>query len=1014
MSENKHKLFLLVAFIIIFIGIIVWLIMRKPGGDRSRGIAGSVQDAITYLGETEPTFPDFLTPLPPFDELMGDHSSLPHGHISEDVGYSNIINPNWINDEGCNLFSLDIFDADCDGIPNWLEEYHETDPNDPENPYHQGAWNYDHDRVIHGMDGHYACDVYPTLLNCDLRVSSNNETIDHIQNTDGGCVPDVIEIVRGTNPLDGTDDHGPDVYGRTIPETRCSFGETTLNEVALSELPPVDLVDLTAPVLAEDQGYDLGDLTGNLSDLIGELDAGIGNLGNYTELSFDDNPINAWTFTGAEEVFTDASNIFGNHVNFLKDISGFAKDGFYSSGISDESFTVAAGGSSATYLCEQPGPMYIPHAWNPTPTTPQTLSVTLSDEAGNVSNPTIIENLTIDPSRWVIAIDRTASAQRLTATTTAKFDVFFNYPTSNVDVSDFNIRTSGTLEGEIASVVPSGTNIYTVTIDQLAGEGILGLDIALMNDIQGPADTSVLSPSFALVSRQTYLVDTITPEAPDVVAPASGETIGNPSRVVVNCQDAGNTIDVQAGGATASHTCQVPGLTFVPLPLISSSSPLDIELTETDLAGHTSSTTLIADVTFDTTIRPGVAITIPSGVADITNASQVSFDVLFTENVSGVDASDFTLVMTGTLDAFISNVVSVDQKRYTITVSNIQGNGLLSLFLSQSHNVTTISNTLLVDRGDTRARDLYRIDQDIPDPIAVVRPTTGSTTGNPTGIMVYCQSGWSSFGFNSVEFIEQEFQELASHTFAAYDNFTQQADFDPALDWNTRKNVKFTFDLGSSTWSQGLAQIRGWVDTNGLTIRPELRYTDVTNVSYADQFRAYCNNQAFTQANLEDGQGWIWDILFMIFNAGSYGRVPVYAYYYNTTTGALELDNDIQTPPGTSVPFVISVPFDDPNDVDANGNSTPIPVEDLLNPDGLYAFAIVDPNTHISIFDITLDIPIFGEVTIDIDFPIPDPTGLVASYIFTGPSCFEMFNSPTPILNLDLDKSNVVGGYNRL
>ena len=273
--------------------------------------------------------------------------------------------------------------------------------------------------------------------------------------------------------------------------------------------------------------------------------------------------------------------------------------------------------------------------------------------------------------------------------------------------------------------------------------------------------------------------------------------------------------------------------------------------------------------------------------------------------------------------------------------------------------------------------------------------------------MVYCQSGWSSFDYKPFDYIQQEFDMLASHTYALVNEFTKKVDFDPALEWQTRNNVKFYFDLATSSWQNGLAQIRGWVDTNGLTIRPELRYTDVTNVSYANQFRAFCNNQAFTQANFEEGSGWIWNLLFMLFNAGDYKRTPVYAYYINPTTGALELDNVIQTPPGVQVPFVISVPFDDP--------AVPgfPPIAELLNPDGLYAFAIVDPDTHVPLIDIDLDIPGIGEISIDIDFPIPDQTGTVASHIFSGPACLEMFNRPTPILNLDLGKSSITGGFNR-
>lgn len=1007
MSENKNKLFLLISFVLIFIGVIVWLVVRQPASRSDSDTSGkgtSLGDAIAQLGESEPVFPDFIQRLAPLNEAIGDHSTIPHGHDS-DVGYSNVVNPDWITDEGCNLFSLNIFDTDCDGIPNWLEQYHETNLKDPENPYHQGAWNYDNDGIFHGMDGHYSCDMYPTLLNCNTRVSSNNETINETQNTDGGCVPDVIEIVRGTNPLDGTDDHNPDVYGRRIPSTQCTFGETTLNNVTLTDLPSVQEVDYSAPVLAASNGFELEDLVGGLDNLLDELEGNYDNLNEYNDIDYDANPVNTWGISGATGAFGSAIDLFQNHENYIKSISGFAEDGFHAAALANETFEIQTPSGTQSFACEVPGPMFIPRLWIPTPGTPQNISVQISDEAGNISSVNTIEQVTVDPQRWALRIERLSGQPLITSSANVVFQVAFNHPVSDVGMNDFSIRTSDTLDGKITSVTQVNPTNYRVTVGQLSGEGILGLDVALTHTITGPTGLPTLNPGYALVSRQSYIVDRVAPERPDIVAPANGETIGNPSRVVMNCQNADDVIRVTAGGVVATHTCQVPGLAFVPLPVISSSAPVDIVVTATDRAGQVSPASIINNVTFNAAVRPGISFTRPTGVSDITNDSTLTFTISFTQNVNNVDMSDFTLVTTGSVKGMITGLTQLSPQSFRMTVSSVQGDGLLSVFLKETHNIETITGQIPINRGDTRAREMYRVDQSIPEPVAIVRPVDNGTTSNPSGIMVYCQSGWSSFDYEPFEYIEEEFDMLASHTYALVNEFNQQTDFDPALEWQNRNNVKFYFDLSTSTWQNGLAQIRGWVDTNGLTIRPELRYTDVTNVSYANQFRAFCNDQAFNQANFEDGSGWVWDLLFMLFNAGSYGRTPVYAYYINPTTGNLELDNVIQTPPGVQVPFVVSVPFDDPN----------VPgfpaIADLLNPDGLYAFAIVDPNTHVPLIDVSFDIPGIGEIAIDIDFPIPDPTGLVASHIFSGPSCLDMFNRPTPILNLDLGKSTITGGY---
>ncbi len=70
---------------------------------------------------------------------------------------------------------------------------------------------------------------------------------------------------------------------------------------------------------------------------------------------------------------------------------------------------------------------------------------------------------------------------------------------------------------------------------------------------------------------------------------------------------------------------------------------------------------------------------VPQGAT--TNATGVSYQVTFSEAVTGVTTTDFQLVETGTVAASITQVTSVSGSVYTVTIGGISGNGTLGLNL---------------------------------------------------------------------------------------------------------------------------------------------------------------------------------------------------------------------------------------------------------------------------------------------------------------------------------------------
>ena len=71
-------------------------------------------------------------------------------------------------------------------------------------------------------------------------------------------------------------------------------------------------------------------------------------------------------------------------------------------------------------------------------------------------------------------------------------------------------------------------------------------------------------------------------------------------------------------------------------------------------------------------------------LTEFTTAGSVTFRVIFSEPVSGVDPSDFTITTSGTLSA-VSWTVSGGVQAYDVTVSGLTGSGVLRLDLRSAN-----------------------------------------------------------------------------------------------------------------------------------------------------------------------------------------------------------------------------------------------------------------------------------------------------------------------------------------
>jgi hypothetical protein len=129
-----------------------------------------------------------------------------------------------------------------------------------------------------------------------------------------------------------------------------------------------------------------------------------------------------------------------------------------------------------------------------------------------------------------------------------------------------------------------------------------------------------------------------------------------------------------------------------------------------------------AGVLVDTN-APTVASIVPTGSSP-TNASTLSFTVTFSEGVTGVDSSDFTLTRTGNANGTVASVAPNSSSVYTVTVTGVTGDGTLRLDLNGSGTGIADLATNPI-QGGFSGGTAYTVDRVAPTVTAVNVPPNG-------------------------------------------------------------------------------------------------------------------------------------------------------------------------------------------------------------------------------------------------------------------------------------------------
>ncbi|MFT2186378.1 Ig-like domain-containing protein [Pseudomonas putida] len=329
-----------------------------------------------------------------------------------------------------------------------------------------------------------------------------------------------------------------------------------------------------------------------------------------------------------------------------------------------------------------------------------------TDAAGNAAYEFFSIEVVDAPS--VTAIERASGASSTVpaSNTAVAYTVTFNQSVTGVDVSDFALTATGTASGTIAAV-SGGGNTYTVTLDQLSGDGTLRLDLnANGTGIQNGSATAINS---GYTAGQIFTLDHTAPLPPskpvmavisDTGKSSSDSITNSPVPVFVGSAEPNATVllyDTDGTTVIGAGVADISGdWTILSGPLIPGSHTLTAK--QTDAAGNVSAASSALTVVIDTSAAAPTAPVLSS--ASDSGVLGDNLTNIATPTITGTAESnaDITLYDTDGITV-LGTTVSDNNGNWSI-VSSPLSNGTHTLTVRQidvAGNVSPASTSLALN-----------------------------------------------------------------------------------------------------------------------------------------------------------------------------------------------------------------------------------------------------------------------------------------------------------------------------
>ncbi|MCX7086924.1 MAG: FG-GAP-like repeat-containing protein, partial [Methylococcales bacterium] len=135
-------------------------------------------------------------------------------------------------------------------------------------------------------------------------------------------------------------------------------------------------------------------------------------------------------------------------------------------------------------------------------------------------------------------------------------------------------------------------------------------------------------------------------------------------------------------------------------------------------------------LSFARNVTPALESIVRNSAEAVTNAKTVSYTVTFNEDIITLSLDDFELVLTGSVSGTLSNLEANDARTWTITVSDITGDGGLQLNLKANNQVIGAVDKAALPAFSTG--EIYTLDMTAPSTtysaIAISHDTGTSST----------------------------------------------------------------------------------------------------------------------------------------------------------------------------------------------------------------------------------------------------------------------------------------------
>jgi hypothetical protein len=339
------------------------------------------------------------------------------------------------------------------------------------------------------------------------------------------------------------------------------------------------------------------------------------------------------------------------------------------------------------------------------------------------------------------------------------FAVVFSEYVLGVDVTDFDAVLSGTLASATVSGVEGEGTTYTVQVDVGSGDGELRLRLLDDDTIVDEAGNPLLGagPSPATTSTDFYQIarqgPTVSGLERDGTGPRSGDEVGfhvtfSEPVTGVDATDFAATLSgslhsalvTQVSGAGTDYYVRLGiggGDGEVRLRVLDDDSIIDADgnplAGEGDSGGATSTDSYLMDRT-----PPGVAA-VQLADASPTSDGSVTFNVLFSEPVTGVDASDFAAALGGGVSSATVSLVTGETTTYSITFALGAGDGTVALsVLDDNSIVDQAGNPLdgLEGNFGMTSSVAYEVTYHPPVVVGIGRPDWSPTDANEVSFEV--------------------------------------------------------------------------------------------------------------------------------------------------------------------------------------------------------------------------------------------------------------------------------------